>query len=114
MNDLLTKEVNELMKKMLSYCHETDIHVCLFKTDLSHEIVEFLYSWMVNECIESRSFELVSTPLQYRNIPNIFTISLAQKFRSRAAQLQRSKNGVFVDHKPKEQNEEDIDDEDEL
>lgn len=105
------------MKKLLSYCHETDIHVCLFKTDLSHEIVEFLYGWMVNECIESRSFELVSTPLQHKNIPNIFTVSLAQKFRSRAAQLQRSKNtisSVFADPNSKGQNEEDIDEEDEL
>jgi len=76
-----------MISNVMEWVNHQDILICLSHQDVSHSTINFMYSWMVENKIQSKRYEQFGIALQCSEFSS--DISLIQKFQSRAAFRER-------------------------
>jgi hypothetical protein len=89
------KESQLLLRHLLAAASISDAFVVLKRDDFSQPVFEFLYTWMVENEVDGRAFEIFALALLRPGL-HWSDVSLEQSFASRALQLYKKDQIIEV------------------
>eukprot|EP00934_Nitzschia_sp_Nitz4_P004051 Nitzschia sp. Nitz4//scaffold122_size67431//53195//56308//NITZ4_006094-RA/size67431-augustus-gene-0.59-mRNA-1//-1//CDS//3329534430//4041//frame0 len=96
-NTKLVDEANKLFSYLLETATISDVVSAMKSEDFTKEVLEYVYTWMIGNQIESRAFELFALALQRQDLPLSEHVSMEQNFASRAAMLHKQELSLVLE-----------------